>query len=149
MVRDNLLLESARIGFRNFSGEATKFNPAGRRNFCVFLDMELGHQLAADGWTIRWTRPRDEDDEPVPYMQVNLNYNGATMPKVYLITSGRKTLLDEEVVGELDTIEISNVDILIRPYNWEVNGKTGVKGYVKTMVVTAYEDELERKYADD
>ena len=30
-------IDNAKIAFRNFAGEERKFNPAGNRNFCVFL----------------------------------------------------------------------------------------------------------------
>ena len=37
----------------------------------------------------------------------------------------------------------SNVDIIIRPYEWAPGA---IKAYVKTMYVTIEEDELEQKY---
>lgn len=146
-VNNNLIIENAKIGFRNFSGNAGKFNPAGRRNFCVFLDRPQGLDLEEDGWNVKWLTPKEEGDEPVPYLQVSVSYDNIP-PKIMLVIKKRKTLLDERTVNVLDWAEIENVDIIIRPYNWEVQSKAGVKAYVKNMYVTIVEDEFSEKYQD-
>lgn len=147
MIKNNIVIENAKIGFRNFSGKEGKFNPAGRRNFCVFMDYDFGEVLKNDGWNIRWLQPKEEGDELQPYLQVSVNYENVP-PKIMLVTSHGKTVLNEATVNILDWAEIKNVDIIIRPYNWEVNGKSGVKAYVKSMYVTIAEDEFEDKYYD-
>jgi hypothetical protein len=145
-VLDNISIENAKIGFKNFSGKQTDYNPPGRKNFCVFFDEELGKKLEADGWNIRWTRPRSEEDDSVPFLPVAVSFDNIP-PKIVLITSRGQTLLNSNTVNELDWAEIKNVDLVIRPYNWAVNGKGGVKAYVRSMYVTIDEDEFAEKYS--
>jgi hypothetical protein len=147
MIKNNIVIENARIGFRNFSGEAGKFNPAGKRNFCVFLEQELGALLAEDGWNVRWLQPKDDTVESIPYLQVAVSYDNIP-PKIVLITGKGKTILDEHMVSLLDWAEIKSIDLIIRPYNWTVSGKAGVKAYIKSLYVTIVEDEFESKYHD-
>jgi hypothetical protein len=60
MIKNNIVIEGARIGFRNFSGKEGQYNPPGRRNFCVFLDDDLAKTLEEDGWNVRWLQPKED-----------------------------------------------------------------------------------------
>lgn len=140
---DDLTIENAKIKFRNFSGKETKYNRSGTRNFCVVIEDEnTAEQLIRDGWNIKTSEYNDEKEY---YLQVAVNFNNIP-PKIHLITSKNKVLLNEETAGTLDYAEIKNVDLIIRPYSWEVNGNSGIKAYLKTMYVVIREDKFASKY---
>lgn len=140
-------IENAPLRFRNFSGKEGKFNAAGKRNFCVLLTKDKADELYAEGWPVKVLTPKTEDDDPIPYLQVNVKF-GDIAPKIYLVTKHNKTLLTEDTVSALDYAEIESADIIIRPYNWEVNGNSGIKPYLKTAYITIKEDLLAEKYRD-
>lgn len=143
----NLAVENARIIFRNFAGKESKFNPQGKRNFCLLLDEESADVLKDQGWNVKLLAPRDPDDDPQPYVQVAVAFENYP-PNVWLISGKKKTKLDEDTISVLDFAEIENVDLIVNPSKWEVSGKSGVKAYLKTMYVTIVENQFEKKYKD-
>lgn len=148
-----LLFEDCKIRFRNFSGEAGVYNAKGQRNFTLLLDDDAAEAMAKDGWNVKWLEPKREDDERQAILKVKVQYETkegkkTRPPNVVLVTTRGKTPLDESMVNILDYAEIVKVDLIIRPYEWNVNDKKGVTAYLKSIYVTIHEDELEQKYAD-
>ncbi len=140
MVRENVRLEDVRIGygsFRNFSGQKTEYNKTGDRKFSVFLPEEAAMELEDLGWFVKHKPPYREGDDPQHQLDVAVAFEPYP-PTITLIShDGVRTYLNEDSVGILDNTDIERADMEIRPYNWEVNGKTGVKAYLKELVVTA------------
>ena len=114
-----VVLEGRRILFRNFTGEEGRFNAKGQRNFNVLLEDEEAEKMMRDGWNVKYLQPREEGDKPQPRLDVAVHF-GKNPPRIILITSRGKTPLDESMVSLLDWAEIENVDLIIRPYEWEV-----------------------------
>lgn len=146
-VENTLVMEGANIVFRNFAGKEGMYNKEGDRNFCVLLEPDLAERMAQDGWNIKTLKSREEGVPGTPYIQVNVGFKGRP-PKLVMITSRGRTELNEDSVELLDWAEIRSVDLIIRPYNWEVNGESGVKAYLKSLFMVIEEDFLDLKYAN-
>ena len=144
---DPIVFEDCRIIFRNFSGAEGKYNAKGDRNFNLLLDDETADAMLADGWNVKYLKPREEGDQPQPRLEVSVSYKGRP-PNIVMITSRGRTKLDESMISLLDWAEFTNVDMIINPYFWEVNGREGIKAYLSSLFVTIREDALELKYAD-
>ena len=144
--RNILQIDDARIIYRNFSGEGSKFNREGDRNFSLIIDdPAIADELVAEGWNIKIKQPREEGDEPFITLPIKVKFNDRG-PNVYLQSGNNRVRLDEESISCLDNVDIINVDLDIRPYDWEVNGKTGRTAYLHSMCVT---QEVDRFAADD
>ena len=148
----NITLEDVNIVFRNFSGAEGPFNKAGDRNFGLLIGPEDAEAMAADGWNVKYLKPREEGDEAQAWLKIKVNFSGRP-PRVVLITENgqgekSKTPLDESMVSILDWAPIETVDLIINPYEWSVNGNTGITAYLQSIFVTMAQDDLEKKYAN-
>jgi hypothetical protein len=144
---NNVIMEDVRIIFRNFSGKEGQYNREGDRNFAVLLNDDVATAMAKDGWNVKWLKAREEGEAEQAYLQVSVNFKGRP-PQIVMITSRGRSHLGEGEVELLDWADIRIVDLIVRPYEWLVNGKTGIKAYLKSIFVTIEEDALELKYAD-
>ena len=148
-TRGILQIEEARIIFRNFSGEGSKYNREGDRNFAVIIpDEEIKDQLVENGWNVKIKPPRDEDDSPFMYLPVKIRFNHRG-PGIYLVSGDKVTRLNEETIGMLDEVDIKSVDMDLRPYDWEVNGKTGRSAYLQALNVIQNIDRFAARYQKD
>ena len=144
-----LQINDAKIIFRNFRGEGGKFNRDGDRNFAVVIDdQDVADALVKEGWNVKIKPGREEGDDPFMRLPVKVKFTDYG-PNVYLVTGNRRNELDEESIGCLDNIEIESVDMDIRPYDWEVNGRTGRTAYLQSMEVVQRIDRFAARYSEN
>lgn len=142
-------VDDARITYRNFSGEPSKFNREGDRNFALIIDdEEIANALQNEGWNVKIKAPREEGDNPFMFLPVKIKFNDRG-PRVYLETGRKRNLLDEESIDCLDHIDIVSVSMDIRPYHWEVQDKQGTTAYLQSMLVVQDIDRFASRFADE
>ena len=147
--RNILQIDDARIIYRNFAGEASQFNRAGDRNFSVLIeDEQLANELRDHGWNVKIKQAREEGDTPFMHLPVKVKFNDRG-PSVYLVSGSNRVKLDEETIGMLDSIDILGVDLDIRPFDWEVNGKAGRAAYLQSICVTQDIDRFAQRFEED
>ena len=144
--KDIFQIDNDRIIFKNFKCRGDKFNREGDRNFSLLIeDPDTADALAERGWNVKIKPGRDEDEEPFMRLPVKVKFTEYG-PNVYLRTGDRVNKLDEESIGCLDNIDIASVSMDIRPYDWEVNGRTGRTAYLQSMEVVQRIDRFAARY---
>ena len=148
---EHLLIDDARIVFRNFAGVGTEFNREGDRNFTwVIENPELAEELKHRGWNVRTRPPRDPDGEPEYLLAVKVKMTGSTVIK--LVRPGNRPVeISEDNLKCLDYMDIERIDMDIRPYDWVINEgkkaeKRGRAAYLQTMYVTQSVDRFAERY---
>lgn len=141
-------IDGRQIIFKNFEGRGDKFNREGDRNFSLRIDDEnTADALVKEGWNVRIKEGRDEDEGPFMRLPIKVKFT-AYGPDVYLNSAGNVTKLNEESIACLDNIEIESVDMDIRPYDWDVNGRTGRTAYLQSMEVIQRTNRFAARYAN-
>ena len=153
--RNILQIDDARIIFRNFRGEGGRFNKEGDRNFAVVIpNQEMAESLLNDtnqygaGWNVKIKAPREEGDDPFIYLPVKVKFNNRG-PVIYLESGSNRIKLSEDTVSMLDEIDILSVDMDIRPYDDEINGKPFRSAYLQSMLVRQEIDRFAARFAEE
>lgn len=154
--RGSLIIDDARIIFRNFAGRQTQYNRKGDRNFALVIDSkENADMLAAEGWNVKVKPPRNEGEDGLLFLPIKIAFDGWKPPKVYLKSADNFVELipsddpREDMVATLDTIDILSVDMDIRPSDWSTpDGRTGRTAYLDGITVHQQVDRFRARYDD-
>lgn len=153
--RHVLQIDNASICFKNFRGEGGKFNKEGDRNFALIIpNEEMAEALQNDAnqygasWNVKIKPPREEGDTPFIYLPVKVKFNDKG-PMVYLQSGRNRVKLDQDSISMLDDIDIASVDMDIRPYDNEINGKPFRAAYLQSMCVTQDIDRFAERFASE
>lgn len=146
--RGLLMIDDANLIFRNFKGAGDKYNRKGDRNFSVIInDQEIADALVKEGWNIKIKESNEEGAAPMMRLPVKIKYGeDGRGPNAYLKSGKSMIRLTEETIGMLDDINILSVNMDLRPYDWEVDGKTGRTAYLNSISVTQAVDRFDEEY---
>jgi hypothetical protein len=104
--------------------------------------------MLRNGWNVKRMKPRDDDEgEGQPFISASVSYKNRP-PKIGMVTSKGLTYLGEGEVEMLDWVDIETADVTLNPYEWAVNGKSGVKAYVQSLFIKIEEDYLQLKWTN-
>lgn len=135
-----LQINDAHICYRNFAGVGDRFNREGDRNFALIIpNDDIKDALIEDvneygaAWNVKIKG--EEGEEPFMYMAVKVKFT-AYGPNIYLKSGDADPVrLDEDSVKCLDQIDIESVDLDIRAYDDEINGRGFRSAYLQSIYV--------------
>lgn len=156
LSKNTYYIDNAQILYPNFRGIESPMNRKDDRNFNIVIpSREQADILKADGYNIKIREARVATDDydardELFFLPVKLGFNGRQPPRVVMIScvtpdTCKRTPLTEDMVGLLDTAQITKVDCKIGPYDWTQNGG-GRTAYAQSLFVTVELDKYEAQY---
>ena len=149
--KEKIVIENAKLIYKNFSGKGTDYNTEGDRNFCVVLDDEQAAYMKELGYNVKTKLPREDHEDEGEFhflkVKVSLKYGDNRDADIFRIVGGNRIKLTEKTVSTLDWDDIENVDLRIRPWNWNKGNRSGLAAFLDAMYVTVREDSLDAKYS--
>lgn len=141
------------VTFKNFSGRESQYNRSGNRNFSIILDDEMADQMIRDGWNVRVKEYDDGSRSNTLQVAVRFDIERFA-PKVVMVTPKgkffKKTTLNEQNVGELDSARIVEANVLLNPSFWHnAMGNSGIKAYLDTGYFIIEKDIFEDDYPEE
>jgi hypothetical protein len=135
-------IEDVRVKYCNFKGVGNDYNREGDRNFNVVIrDVDDANALSELGLNVKPDIIDPEDPERNTWkLMVRIKYRTRdgkpvrVKPDIRLLNSkGVLVPFTEETIGELDSIDIENVTLVINLYRYSDNGNASA--YLSDMVV--------------
>lgn len=153
MANDRIVIENTKFIYRtNFSGDPAndRFGSPERKGN-VILPRDVAMQMREDGYNVRETHPREDDDpetfEPTYYVAAKVAYRTRAgepvkyPPNIYLVDEGYEPVkLDEDTIATLDAIRAKDVNVVMSGREYDpINHRKSL--YIRTMYVTKGEDD--------
>lgn len=135
-----------RFKFLNFSKDFNGDPYDGTSNTVPHATIQLSDskakELADRGLNIK---SRENPDGDVEYsLDIFARYDNFP-PDIHLIVGESDTVLTGETVGVLDSVWITDADIVISPSSWSFGGRSGVRAYISKANIYAEEQALNRR----
>lgn len=137
-----LVIQDGEIRFKNFTGRAGQYNREGDRSFAAVISEEFVPMCLDAGWNVKSYVSKKTGDT-IHYIHVKVSYNNSA-PTIVQHAGADVINYDESMCWMLDNNILLNIGIVISPYHWNINGKTGTSAYLNALHF-----ELPRDYFAD
>jgi hypothetical protein len=120
--RDPIFIEDAKFIYRtNFAGDPDKdkYHNNTRRGNLTIPNEEQALEMRDAGYNVKNTMPKEGEEEgfvPTYFVPIIIGYkHPKRKPKIVLVTNGKAMELDEENVGTIDDVYVTNVNATLNP----------------------------------
>ena len=104
--------------------------------------------LRALRWNVKVKQPRTAEEMPMHYLAVKVSFNDRG-PAIFLESGNNTRRLTEKTAFLIDEIDIVEVNMDVRPYDWAVGGREGRSAYLQEMHVVQEIGRFSARFAEE